>query len=109
MSERAQVLHKASTEASWLVHRASAFKAKLDEMEREAVKLAPKLIDQLYETGLSLRQIARRMGRSVSYVSRVRNGQVSVSLESFEKLKDVLEFEFSRCVKAAHMESSEEG
>jgi len=50
---------------------------------------AEQVIDDLLDGGMSLRQLARRIGRSPAYLSMVNNGHSDCSHETFMKLFEV--------------------
>jgi hypothetical protein len=52
-------------------------------------KAAEQVIDDLLEGGMSLRQLALRIGRSPAYLSMVNNGHSDCSHETFLKLFEV--------------------
>lgn len=52
-------------------------------------KVATQVIEELLSDGMSLRQLARRIGRSPAYLSLVRHGHSACSPETFLKLFEV--------------------
>ena len=53
-------------------------------------EMAPKVIEQLIASGLTLRQVARRIGRSPTYVSHVRNSASECSPRTYFELSFLL-------------------
>ena len=65
------------------INKVRQLKAFIDLHMPEA---AEQVIDDLLEGGMSLRQLARRIGRSPAYLSMVNNGHSDCSPETFMKL-----------------------
>jgi len=53
-------------------------------------EMAPKVIEELIASGLTLRQVARRIGRSPTYVSHVRNSVSECSPKTYFELSFLL-------------------
>ena len=53
-------------------------------------EMAPKVIEKLIASGLTLRQVARRIGRSPTYVSHIRTGVTKCSPKSYFELSFLL-------------------
>ena len=53
-------------------------------------EMAPKVIEQLIASGMTLRQVARRIGRSPTYVSHVRNSVSECSPKTYCELSFLL-------------------
>ena len=63
--------------------------------ENEAGKLAPAMIEKLMQN-MSLRQIARRVKRSPTYISHVMNRKANCSMLTFRVLEQLYNQEFKR-------------
>ena len=57
----------------------------------QAAEAAPLMIEQLMETGVSLREVARQTKLSPTYLSFVLNCEKVISVEAFHKLTKVYE------------------
>lgn len=53
-------------------------------------EMAPQVIEELIASGLTLRQVARRIGRSPTYVSHVRNSVSECSSKTYFELSFLL-------------------
>jgi len=53
-------------------------------------EMAPKVIEELIASGLTLRQVARRIGRSPTYVSHIRTGVTKCSPKTYFELSFLL-------------------
>lgn len=53
-------------------------------------EMAPKIVEELIASGLTLRQVARRIGRSPTYVSHIRTGVGHCSPKTYFELSFLL-------------------
>ena len=63
----------------------------LAHAELKMREMAPRVIANLIERGLTLRQVARRIKRSPTYVSHVRNGHTQCSAKTYFALSWLLQ------------------
>jgi DNA-binding LacI/PurR family transcriptional regulator len=59
--------------------------------QRLSHEMAAKVIEEIIASGLTLRQVARRIGRSPTYVSHVRNGHTQCSTKTYFELSWLLQ------------------
>jgi transcriptional regulator with XRE-family HTH domain len=52
--------------------------------------ISTRIVKHLHTQGMTLKQIGSLMGVTESFISRVRNGQCSLTLEHLAKLEDAL-------------------
>lgn len=58
--------------------------------QKQSREMAPKIIEALIASGLTLRQVARRIGRSPTYVSHIRTGVGYCSPQTYFELSLLL-------------------
>lgn len=75
------------TYVRWSIEQITSRTEKIDQI---LVKHGPQIIDLLTET-LSLREVARKVKRSPTYLSQVKNGKQRISWETYCMLVMLLE------------------
>lgn len=75
--------------AKEIAQRLSDLSELLEIAKEQAIRSTPAMIAQLIDSGLSLRQVARNVGRSPSYISLVARGVTPVSVGTFAVLAEL--------------------
>ncbi len=61
---------------------------------RRSQKIAMETLDRMDFLGVNQKELARRMGCSPQYVSKILKGKENLSLETISKIEDALDMEF---------------
>lgn len=64
---------------------------------RRSQKIAMEMLDRMDFLGVNQKELARRMGCTPQYVSKVLKGKENLSLETLSKIEEALEMEL-QCV-----------
>lgn len=67
---------------------------------RRSQKIAMEMLDRMDFLGVNQKELAKRMGCTPQYVSKILKGKENLSLETISKIEEALEMEF-RSVPAA--------
>lgn len=61
---------------------------------RRSQKIAMEMLDRMDFLGLNQKELAKRMGCTPQYVSKILKGKENLSLETISKIEEALEMEF---------------
>lgn len=86
--ERRLEQHRSATPSQWRV--AAQERRENKEWLRYSQQIAMLMLDKMEELCLSQSAVARRMGCSQQYVSRVLKGSENLSIETISKIEDAL-------------------
>lgn len=61
---------------------------------RRSQKIAMEMLDRMDFLGVNQKELAKRMGCTPQYVSKILKGKENLSLETISKIEEALEMEF---------------
>ena len=80
--------YKSETPSKW--REEAEFRRVNKTWLRRSQKIAAKILSKMRESGISQTELARRMGCTQQYVSKILRGQENLSLETISKIEDSL-------------------